>query len=63
VFYSPPLTTVRQDFPAVGRRSIDLLLEQIVHRDTEPGEAVLPPELVVRQSSLRSGSRRPETSR
>jgi hypothetical protein len=34
-----------------------------VHRDAEPGEAVLPPELVVRQSSLRSGSRRAETSR
>jgi DNA-binding LacI/PurR family transcriptional regulator len=62
-FYCPPLTTVRQDFTAVGRRSIDLLLEQVVHRDTEPGEAVLPPELVVRQSSMRSGSRRPETSR
>jgi DNA-binding LacI/PurR family transcriptional regulator len=52
-FYSPPLTTVRQDFGAVGRRSIDLLLEQVVHGGTETRQAVLPVELVVRQSTLR----------
>lgn len=28
-FFSPPLTTVRQDFGLVGRRSIELLLEQL----------------------------------
>jgi DNA-binding LacI/PurR family transcriptional regulator len=52
-FYSPPLTTVRQDFGAVGRRSIDLLLEQVVHRGIETRQAVLPVDLVVRQSTLR----------
>jgi DNA-binding LacI/PurR family transcriptional regulator len=52
-FYTPPLTTVRQDFPAVGRRSIDLLLDQVANGGTEPRQAVLAPELVVRQSSMR----------
>jgi DNA-binding LacI/PurR family transcriptional regulator len=50
-FYTPPLTTVRQDFPAVGRRSIDLLLGQVRSVGAEPRQAVLAPELVVRQSS------------
>jgi DNA-binding LacI/PurR family transcriptional regulator len=53
-FYTPPLTTVRQDFPAVGRRGIDLLLDQVRAGDAAPRQAILPPELVVRQSSLRS---------
>jgi DNA-binding LacI/PurR family transcriptional regulator len=52
-FYTPPLTTVRQNFPAVGRRSIDLLLGQVRDVGAEPRQAVLPPELVVRQSSRR----------
>jgi DNA-binding LacI/PurR family transcriptional regulator len=52
-FYMPPLTTVRQDFPAVGRRSIDLLLDQVRQGGAEPRQAILPPELVVRQSSQR----------
>jgi DNA-binding LacI/PurR family transcriptional regulator len=52
-FYTPPLTTVRQDFAAVGRRSIDLLLDQVARGHTEPRQAVLAPALVVRQSSLR----------
>jgi DNA-binding LacI/PurR family transcriptional regulator len=53
-FYSPPLTTVRQDFAAVGRRSIDLLLAQVAgSAGAESREAVLAPELVIRQSSTR----------
>jgi DNA-binding LacI/PurR family transcriptional regulator len=52
-FYTPPLTTVRQDFAAVGRRSIGLLLDQVAHGGGEPRQAVLAPELVVRQSSRR----------
>jgi DNA-binding LacI/PurR family transcriptional regulator len=54
-YYTPPLTTVRQDFAAVGRRSIELLLDQVAgDRDRGP-QAVIPPELVVRQSSQGSG--------
>ncbi|MGE2730580.1 LacI family DNA-binding transcriptional regulator [Mycolicibacterium vaccae] len=56
-FFCPPLTTVRQDFTSVGRRSVDLLLEEI-ERGREGGpstaSAVIPAELVVRQSSRRS---------
>ena len=52
-YYTPPLTTVRQDFAAVGRRSIQLLLDQVAGRSRN-GRAVVPPELVVRQSSVRS---------
>ncbi|HEY6746666.1 MAG TPA: LacI family DNA-binding transcriptional regulator [Mycobacteriales bacterium] len=48
-YYTPPLTTVRQDFAAVGRRSIELLLRQVGGRRAR--EAVVRPELIVRLSS------------
>lgn len=48
--FSPPLTTVRQDFAELGRRCVDLLLGP-----TEPGAAAetasILPELVVRSST------------
>jgi len=45
----PPLTTVRQDFPAVGRRAIEILRAAI---DGTPAPArLIDPELVVRASS------------
>ncbi|TDE07958.1 LacI family DNA-binding transcriptional regulator [Jiangella asiatica] len=53
-FFSPPLTTVRQDFAEVGRRSIGLLLDLIesgsVGRD-EHERIVVPPTLVTRKST------------
>jgi DNA-binding LacI/PurR family transcriptional regulator len=52
-FYTPPLTTVRQDFATVGRRCLDLLLEEIVGGRSTERRSVVPPELIVRQSSLR----------
>ncbi len=52
-FYTPPLTTVWQDFATVGRRSIELLLDQVVHGSTVAGQVVVAPKLVVRQSSRR----------
>jgi DNA-binding LacI/PurR family transcriptional regulator len=51
-YYTPPLTTVRQDFTTLGRRSIDLLLEQVVYGRSVEHESVVAPELVVRQSSV-----------
>lgn len=48
-FY-PPLTTVRQNFPEIGRRAISLLLAELrgePHREHDQ----LMPELVVRQST------------
>ncbi len=51
-FFSPPLTTVRQDFGAVGRHSLDVLMRQISERDTTRHERiVVPPALVPRAST------------
>ncbi|GII75852.1 LacI family transcriptional regulator [Sphaerisporangium rufum] len=51
-FFSPPLTTVRQDFAAVGRQSIEVLLRLLRsgggHR---PERVVVPPVLVPRAST------------
>jgi DNA-binding LacI/PurR family transcriptional regulator len=51
----PPLTTVHQDFAAVGHRAVRLLLDQL----TNPGAAAAPqprsliePELVIRESTV-----------
>ncbi|MFT2817180.1 LacI family DNA-binding transcriptional regulator [Leifsonia sp. A12D58] len=50
----PPLTTVRQDFSELGRRSIALLLAQIAGEDTEPYRGSIIPELIVRSSTGRA---------
>ena len=46
----PPLTTVRQDFPAVGRRAIEVLQNAMTAGADDHPELVVP-ELVVRASS------------
>ena len=49
-YYSPPLTTVRQDFIEVGRRAFELLLVRL--RDEEVGaRQLITPELIVREST------------
>ncbi|AGZ42061.1 LacI family DNA-binding transcriptional regulator [Actinoplanes friuliensis] len=52
-YFLPPLTTVRQDFAELGRRSLTLLLEHMaVPDDAEsPAHVVVSPELVVRNST------------
>jgi DNA-binding LacI/PurR family transcriptional regulator len=53
-YFSPPLTSIRQDFDEIGRRSLGLLLEQMKRRDgarERPRRFVVAPELVVRQST------------
>lgn len=50
-FFCPPLTTVRQDFAQVGRRSLDLLLDQLATGRTTAARVVVPPRLVVRAST------------
>ncbi|WP_329311283.1 LacI family DNA-binding transcriptional regulator [Streptomyces sp. NBC_01262] len=54
-FFAPPLTTVRQDFMAVGKRSIGLLTDRIEGRDPADGSGaariVIEPQLIVRSSS------------
>ncbi|MBT8159650.1 MULTISPECIES: LacI family DNA-binding transcriptional regulator [Arthrobacter] len=49
-FFTPPLTTVRQDFEELGRRCMDLMLSSI-DGGHSVGTTVVAPELVVRQSS------------
>jgi DNA-binding LacI/PurR family transcriptional regulator len=50
-FFTPPLTTVRQDFLEMGRRSLHLLLAEI-ERDSRGNQRVtVPAELVVRAST------------
>ncbi|MER5177383.1 LacI family DNA-binding transcriptional regulator [Streptomyces sp. NPDC002896] len=50
-FFAPPLTTVRQDFTAVGRRSITLLLDRIEGRESSPPRIVIEPQLIIRTST------------
>jgi DNA-binding LacI/PurR family transcriptional regulator len=51
-FFSPPLTTVSQDFGAVGRGSIEVLLRQIKTGQALSHERlIVPPLLVVRDST------------
>ncbi|MBT0770641.1 LacI family DNA-binding transcriptional regulator [Kineosporia sp. J2-2] len=50
-YFSPPLTTVRQPFEEVGRRSLKALLAQIGSGDADHGRVVIAPELVVREST------------
>jgi DNA-binding LacI/PurR family transcriptional regulator len=52
----PPLTTIRQDFTAVGRLSIRKLLQQVSERESagggpEHGRTTVPTRLVVRRST------------
>ncbi|WEG10606.1 LacI family DNA-binding transcriptional regulator [Microbacterium horticulturae] len=48
--YRPPLTTVRQDFDALGARAVDVLVSRI-EAPAAPQLAVIPAHLVVRDSS------------
>ncbi|BAS12275.1 lactose operon repressor [Arthrobacter sp. Hiyo8] len=49
-YFTPPLTTVRQDFEELGRRCMDLMLSGIEGGESV-GATVVEPELVVRQST------------
>ncbi|GGR89732.1 LacI family transcriptional regulator [Streptomyces humidus] len=52
-FFAPPLTTVRQDFSAVGKRGIALLLDLIEGRPPATAPRVeIEPQLVVRASTF-----------
>lgn len=58
--YWPPLTTVRQDFDALGSRAVDALLARVESR-AEAWRGVVPTTLVVRESA--PGGRAPEVAR
>ncbi|WP_405577561.1 LacI family DNA-binding transcriptional regulator [Streptomyces sp. NBC_01190] len=52
-FFAPPLTTVRQDFTAVGQASIRLLVSRLESGGTLPNDerVVIDPRLIVRSST------------
>jgi LacI family transcriptional regulator len=54
-YFTPPLTTVRQDLLELGCQAVSLLNQQLqAHRNEEPDEAqvsIMEPRLIVRQSS------------
>jgi len=47
----PPLTTVRQPVEAIGRRMATMMISRLAGQVVDPPWAVLPTELVVRQSA------------
>ncbi|MBA3020109.1 LacI family DNA-binding transcriptional regulator [Propionicimonas sp.] len=50
-FFTPSLTTIRQDFNEIGRLSVQLLIDMIESGNTNPAHIALEPTLVVRQST------------
>jgi DNA-binding LacI/PurR family transcriptional regulator len=50
-FFSPPLTTVRQNFAEMGRRSLDLLLSEIEAGRHARIDETIPAELIIRAST------------
>ncbi|MEV1012053.1 LacI family DNA-binding transcriptional regulator [Streptomyces sp. NPDC049881] len=49
--FVPPLTTIHQDFAAVGRLCVEGVLRQIRTESTERGTTLVPTQLVVRDST------------
>ncbi len=54
-YFTPPLTTVRQNFAEVGRRCLYLLLGQIESGSRSWSRVVVPTELVLRRSTAAPG--------
>jgi DNA-binding LacI/PurR family transcriptional regulator len=55
-YFTPPLTTVRQDFGELGRQCLQVLLQRI-HGQPGPTRVVVPPQLVLRGSTAPPRSR------
>lgn len=53
----PPLTTVRQDFAELGRRSVEFLISKIEEEELPQPESIVP-ELVIRRSTASVGNNR-----
>jgi len=48
---NPPLTTVSQPVQEIGQTAVDILLDQITKSNQTPKQAILPVELLTRQST------------
>jgi DNA-binding LacI/PurR family transcriptional regulator len=56
-YFTPPLTTVRQDFAELGRRGVQLVLARLRGEDLHPRP--VPPQLIVRASTGPARARTP----
>ncbi len=54
-YLTPPLTTVRQDFSALGQQSIEYLVALVNDPQTPVHQRVMCPQLIIRQSTRRIG--------
>jgi DNA-binding LacI/PurR family transcriptional regulator len=50
-YFTPPLTTIRQDFTEIGSRGFDLLLDEIESGRRSSARVTVPPDLIVREST------------
>ena len=50
-YTNPPLTTIAQPKTEIGRQAVNLLVDRIIQKDRTTSRVVLPPELIVRQST------------
>ena len=50
-FLIPGLTTIRQDFVEVGKKSVELLMDRIGKRERDSYQIAIKPELVIRNST------------
>jgi DNA-binding LacI/PurR family transcriptional regulator len=50
-FFTPPLTTVRQDFAEMGRRGLHLLLDEIAVGERSRTRVTVPATLIERAST------------
>jgi DNA-binding LacI/PurR family transcriptional regulator len=55
-YFTPPLTTVRQDFGRVGHAAVQILVDQLAARATSPERVVIAPELICRRSTARGAA-------
>ncbi len=53
-YFDPPLTTIRQDMPRIGREAIQLLLNVIKKTENPINQIKISGELVIRQSTEKS---------
>ena len=54
-FYVPPLTTIRQDFVALGEAGIEMLLHHVSNQNPQAEHRLIQPMLVERSSTCRNG--------
>ncbi len=52
-YFTPSLTTLRQDMAAIGRHAVELLLHTIENPDAPAEHICVSPELIIRDSTTR----------